>query len=288
MFDTLGLYGLGRLGSTLALAMLDAGLPLRGVTSYHPRTPENLHPNLRSLWKENFDELIQSCELVFLTVRDDALLSLVSLLAEMRKDWTGHAFIHTCGAQGLEVFQPLTNKGAATGVFHPLNSFPEAPTDIRILAGTHFGLNTEHEIMRTRLEELVQAFHGHTIRLDDNIQPLYHLIAVLVANAPIVLAQLGYRLLQDSSQTRAIPWAAYAPLIQTAMERMKYIPPIQSLTGPWARKDQMTMNLHLNVLQNHEKLWKELYQILAQLARQFIDEEEGKVQDHKIKPRNQD
>ncbi len=267
----IGIYGLGRLGMSLTLAMFDRGFPPIAVGSHRIQHRDELPAALRDRWRDTPVAMVESADLIFLTVRDDVIPDLVQALARHMPSSVKRSFIHCSGALGPDVFQPLLSSGHPGAVFHPLNSFPNPETGRTLFDGTWIGLHATDPELEQQLMEIAKRLNGHPLILDAAIQPLYHLVAVLVANAPVVLAEWGVRLLTNAGKDR-IPWEAYRPLIQTAMKAMQGGRPIAQLTGPWVRGDRQTIERHLATLEALDPERKDLYRALWRAAIAFLED----------------
>ncbi len=269
-YETIGIYGLGKVGMTLARAFMTYQLPLMGVASYNPRTQKDLPTPLWSLWCGSLEGLLERCRIVFLTIRDSALPDVVHILSNFRPTWEGYAFVHCSGAIGADIFVPLQKQGAEVGQFHILNTFPDRMQGADHLIGSYVAIHgTPH--FRAYLEQLANRLNMQPFHLPNELLSLYHLIAVFLSNAPIVLSQIAYELYIHSPLSSLVPWEAYAPLVKATAQNMVTPQPIEKLTGPWQRRDELTIQKHREVLENTPSDWKRLYELLHKLAQEFLD-----------------
>ena len=267
----IAVYGLGRWGTSLALGLLDHGLPLAGVGSRHRRT--DLPDALRSLWVDDPCELVRRAEWIFLTVRDDALATVAERFADLPVDWHARVVLHSSGLHPPERLAPLADRGARVGVLHPLNTFPDPVTGRTRIAGTAYTIVADPPVQQA-LVAFVHSIGGIPHVLPRDFQPIYHLIAVLVANAPVVCAAWGRALLRQSGLERYIPWEAYRPLIEAAAQGMVDPEPIRRLTGPWVRNDRSTMRVHRQWLRRMRAPEERVYRELARIARYLVEQYE--------------
>src|SRR5262245_2911750 len=99
---TIGMIGAGRLGTALALALERAGYLIGCVASANRDDAHTLAQRLATAVAFEVQELPSRCELVFLSVPDDALPELARVLP-----WTrGQEVVHTSGALDLSVLEP--------------------------------------------------------------------------------------------------------------------------------------------------------------------------------------
>ena len=269
-FQRIGVLGLGRWGATLASALARKRLGLTAVRPFRNRPPSSLPRALQPFCAPRLEDFLARVDLLFLAVRDDDLPRILPRLQSGPMTWRGRAVIHSSGARNRSVLAPLAEAGAATGVFHPLNSFTDLESGLNALPGTWFGINAPDPRLRSQLETLARALEGRPIHLNDEIQPAYHLAAVLVANAPVVFAEWGRRVLRRFDPEGRIPWEAYGPLARTAAVSMAKSHPLAHLTGPWVRNDRDTVQLHETVLREMPAPQRELYRMLYEFTRELL------------------
>jgi predicted short-subunit dehydrogenase-like oxidoreductase (DUF2520 family) len=263
--EPMAVFGLGRWGTTLARALIDAGLPLVAVSSHRLRVKQELPESLWPLWTGDTQRLVERARWIFLTVRDDAIEPTARRLATLRDDWTGYTFVHSSGAHGREPLATLHQRGARTGVFHPLNAFPDPLRHPTPVAGTPFGVLADEDL-RSDLFALAEKLGGRPFSIPPNLRAAYHLVAVLVANAPLVLISLGRELLRRSGLEPDVRWEYYTVLLQSALSHAGDPEPILYLTGPWARRDRTTVRQHRDALQSLYPEAVPLYERLVALA----------------------
>ncbi len=263
----IAIYGLGRWGTSLALGMLDRGLPLIGVSSRHRRT--DLPDALRPFWIDDPCALAQRAGWIFLTVRDDAITAVAERFADFPVDWRSRVVLHSSGLHPPERLAPLADRGARVGVLHPLNTFPDPVIGRTRVAGTAYAVVADPPVQQA-LVTFVRSLGGTPHVLPRDLQPVYHLIAVLVANAPVVCAAWGRTLLRQSGLEMHVPWEAYRPLIEAAARAMVDPEPIRRLTGPWVRHDRSTMQMHRQWLRRIRAPDERVYRELARIARRLV------------------
>ena len=86
-----------------------------------------------------------------------------------------------------------------------------------------------------------------------------HLAAVFVNNFTNYLFTIG----QDICTEHDLPFSMLNPLIKETVNKLDYLPPCDSQTGPAKRNDVKTMETHLNLLKN--KNYQDIYSLLSKL-----------------------
>lgn len=210
-----------------------------------------------------------ACELVFLTVPDDAIEAVAGSL----RGRSGQAVVHCSGGLSLEPLATIATMGVRVGSFHPLQAFaqPVRPEPVEghdgqalrqaqherresvqqevgdRLAGITYGLEGPEPLIST-LEDLARDLGGRPIRLPPGSKALYHASAVLASNYLVTLAQQASDLWAHYGVPRDEALTALLPLIEGTVANLNSIGLPDALTGPIARGDVGTVRRHLEVL----------------------------------------
>ena len=111
----------GRLGSSMAIALTEAGYKVAAISSRQMSHREWLASRLKeTLVVENAQTAANVASVVFITSPDAMIEDICSEI-----DWRSHqAVIHCAGVLPLSVLDRARVMGAATAGFHPLQTFP--------------------------------------------------------------------------------------------------------------------------------------------------------------------
>lgn len=253
---TIGFIGAGRLAASLAAALADAGYPVRAVASRDQASATALASSLgiQSLPPTG---LVDSCDLVFLTVPDAQIAALASTLPWRQ----GQAVVHCSGALGLGALESAAARGAVTGCLHPLQSFPSRTPEPSRFQNIYCGIEAP-EPLGAYLETLAGALGAWTFRLEGVDRHLYHAAAVFMSNYVVALAAAGTRLWSLAGLPAEVGQEALSPLLLSAAANVANLPLRDALTGPVARGDLSTIQGHLDALASFPDL-RELYRRLA-------------------------
>jgi len=239
---TVGLIGTGRVGSVLAAALAAAGHRIVAATGGSPDSIDRAARLLPGVPLRPADEVAARAELVLVAVPDDVLEPLVAGLAELGAWRPGQLVVHTSGAHGVGVLAPAALAGARTVAMHPAMTFTGAAGDLDRLAGTTFGVTTEHP---TAARALVADVGGELVEVAEADRPLYHAGLVVGANHLVTLVNEAADLLARAGV--ADPAQVLSPLLHAALENALRSGDA-ALTGPVSRGDAGTVAGHLRVL----------------------------------------
>jgi predicted short-subunit dehydrogenase-like oxidoreductase (DUF2520 family) len=239
---SVGVIGTGRVGAVLGAALAAAGhrvVAATGVSADSTSRAARLLPGVPLL---PADEVAARADLVLLAVPDDVLGPLVTGLAELGVWRPGQLVVHTSGAHGTAVLAPAAAAGARTIAAHPAMTFTGGPEDVARLAGTTFGVTTEH---RADARALVGDLGGALVEVAEAARPLYHAALVVGSNHLVTLVNEAADLLVRAGVTD--PGTALRPLLTAALDNALRDGD-GALTGPVSRGDAGTVAGHLRVL----------------------------------------
>ncbi len=259
-----GFVGAGRVANALAPALESAGFTVVAVSSRRPESAASLASRLRNAAAVSTgQDVADTCDLIFLTVPDDAITALTATI-NWRPD---SAVVHTSGALPREALVAAAKTGAATASLHPLQTFAapstgdnaDAPQD---LTGVFFALEAEAEL-RDQLLALVDAIGGSVFELRPKDRVLYHASAVMVSNYVVTLVKLASDLWRQFDRDQDTAVEALLPLLRTTVANIENRKFADVLTGPVARGDARTIASHLAVLSSQAPQTEEIYRRLA-------------------------
>ncbi|HMI94268.1 MAG TPA: Rossmann-like and DUF2520 domain-containing protein [Polyangiales bacterium] len=256
----IALLGAGRLGSSLAIALDDAGYRVVAVASRRRAAAGALAKRLKRAEVCPARELWARAPLVILAVPDDALAQ-VAAGAQVQP---GQAVVHCSGALGLDVLAPVAERGGRRGCLHPLQAFPERYAPER-LHGVSCGIDGDGALA-AQLARLVRALGARPFSLRGADRARYHAAAVLASNYVVALRAAAEDAWALAGLPRAQAGVALQPLTRGAVDALGALPLERALTGPIARGDVQTVARHLQALAAKP----ELHALYGQLAAQLI------------------
>jgi predicted short-subunit dehydrogenase-like oxidoreductase (DUF2520 family) len=239
---TVGLVGTGRVGAVLAAALAAAGHRIVAATGGSPESRARAAGLLPGVPLLPADEVAARAELVLVAVPDDVLGPLVAGLAGLDAWRPGQLVVHTSGAYGAGVLAPAARAGARTVAAHPAMTFTGGTEDLGRLAGTTFGVTTDHP---ADARALVADLGGDLVEVAEVDRPLYHAALVVGANHLVTLVNEAADLLTRAGI--AEPGRVLSPLLHAALDNALRDGDA-GLTGPVSRGDAGTVAGHLRVL----------------------------------------
>lgn len=236
-----GVVGAGRVGAVLAAALRAAGYDVVAAAGESDASRSRIHALLPGVENAKPTAVARACDLLLLTVPDDMLANVVTMLSASGAIREGQVVAHTSGRHGLAVLEPAREVGARTIALHPAMTFTGTDVDLPRLAGCVFGV-TADDSDRELTEALVADLGGTPTWVREELRTLYHAGLAHGANHLVTLVSEAMEIL---SATGAVdPAATLRPLLTAALDNALEQGDA-ALTGPIVRGDVETVRAHL-------------------------------------------
>ncbi len=216
----LRIVGRGRAGGALARALEGSCWNVVGVVGHG----------------DALKELSQGVDLVVIATPDS---SIAEVAAAIETSDTA-VVAHLSGARGLDDLAPHHRRAS----MHPLMALPDPERGSALLrSGAWFATAGDPLI-----SEVVRALGGHEFTVADEDRSLYHAAAAITSNH--LVAVLGQA--ERVGQAANVPFAALMALARATVDNVARLGPAAALTGPAARGDDVTIELHRGALASEE------------------------------------
>ena len=255
----IGFIGAGRVAAGLGLALSRRGYRVALVFSRNRASAERLAARVTGCAAAaSAQAVVDGCELVFLTVPDDALEAAAAAIA-----WRpGIAAVHCSGAADLGVLAAAERAGAAVGGFHPLQMFADPEVAVQGLARCAIAVEAT-EPLASRLVELVHALGARPLRVPAGGRAAYHagahyagaFAAALLREAVRIWAAIGI------PENDAVP--ALLGLLRGSTDAMEHDGLARAMAGSVSRGDSGTVRRHIEALRSLDPAFADFYARLA-------------------------
>lgn len=190
---------------------------------------------------------ISEADIYIIAVSDDAIADISSKLP-----FTDGFVVHTSGSVALEELNVKNRRG----VFYPLQTFSKnKEVDFSKIP---LCLESEQSNDYKILEETAKAISPLLYTIDSRQRQSLHVAAVFVNNFTNHMYTIGNKICDEN----AIPFDILRPLIQETAAKIELLTPLEAQTGPAKRKDEKTIEKHLNFLKDDNQ--KAIYTLLTQ------------------------
>jgi predicted short-subunit dehydrogenase-like oxidoreductase (DUF2520 family) len=237
----IGVVGGGRVGAVLAAALRSAGHQISAVAGESDASRTRIETLLPGVHVDKPTAVARSCDLLLLTVPDDMLGNVVTMLSASGAIRDGQHVVHTSGKHGLAVLAPAAARGAEVLAMHPAMTFTGTDVDLDRLPGTVFGV-TATDATRPLAESLVADLRGRLVWVEEDKRTLYHAGLAHGANHLVTVVAQAMDLLRASGAED--PAATLRPLLTAALDNALTYGDA-ALTGPIVRGDVETVRAHL-------------------------------------------
>ncbi|MGF0311466.1 MULTISPECIES: Rossmann-like and DUF2520 domain-containing protein [Nocardiaceae] len=253
---TVGVVSAGRVGTAFGEALERVGHVVVGAAAVSDASLARVRDRLPESQVLPVDDVARRAELLILAVPDSELASIVAGLAATGAVAPGKLVVHTSGANGVSVLEPLAALGAVPLAIHPAMTFSGRAEDTDRMTAACFGITASDEIGYAVAQALVLEIGGEPVHVAENNRALYHAalahgsnhLVTLVVDAVealrVALAGPGF---PGSDAERGVPERVLAPLLEAALDNALRNGQ-SALTGPVARGDTAAVGKHLDVL----------------------------------------
>ena len=275
---TFAVVGAGRLGTSLALALRNAGADLAGYTCRTAEGAARAAGFLGIPGSIDIPALVRASAstvgIYVLSVPDAALKGAAHELAEALRTTQSPAdhdariaVLHTSGATSTSVLTACADQGCLTFSFHPLQTFSDPATGVDRLQGATVavtpGPGGDPEEAWRLGERMARAVGAVAFRLGEEHRVLYHAAATMASNYLVTLANVSENLLCAVGFPREAALPALLPLMRGAVDNLERQGSVAALTGPLSRGDTETVASHLSALARYCPATSMLYQELG-------------------------
>jgi predicted short-subunit dehydrogenase-like oxidoreductase (DUF2520 family) len=238
---TVGVVGAGRVGAVLAAALSAAGHQVVAVAGESAASRTRIATLLPGVHVDKPTAVARACELLLLTVPDDMLANVVTMLSASGAIGPGQLVVHTSGKHGLAVLEPAAERGADVLAMHPAMTFTGTELDLPRLPGCVFGV-TADSATEAVAAGLAADLGGSITWVAEDRRVLYHAGLAHGANHLVTLVAQAMDLLRASGAED--PAGTLRPLLTAALDNA-LASGDAALTGPIVRGDVETVRAHL-------------------------------------------
>lgn len=228
------------------------------VTEVYSRTKKNARRLTRLLYEAkaitSLDFSESEAEIFILAIPDDAFSEVILKLQLPENS----LIVHTSGTKSMAVLERFERHG----VFYPLQTFSRAKkVDFQKIPFCLEALDSEDlDILVELADTLTQNIFHITSREREKL----HVSAVFACNFTNHLMAIASDILQQHD----LDFELIKPLIQETMSKVLTHEPHQVQTGPAIRKDQRTIERHLELLESHPE-FHQIYRIMTESIQDF-------------------
>jgi len=252
MIKKLGFIGAGNVAHHLSISLNVSGIELVQVISTRLSSAQVLAQQVNAEYSDSIKEMSREVDLWIMAIPDDAIQSVSDLFPFSPK-----AVVHTSGSIGMDV---LKGKAEEIGVFYPLQTFSKSRSVM--MEEVPFCLEAQNQSFYSDLENLARKISSHIYSVSSNERSELHLAAVFACN----FTNSMYSIAEELLSKKNLDFEILHPLIKETAQKAIENSPKNVQTGPAIRKDEKTINKHLEKLNRYD--YRQLYQLMSEIIRQ--------------------
>ncbi len=251
------------MGTTLGRALLQLGYSIDVVVTQHASSARRAAKLLKSEGTtpeqlsrlESVRERLLNSDFLLISTPDDALESVALQLAKIFKSFKSktrkHSRIamHTSGAISSDVLKPLRGAGFALASLHPLISIADTKSTQAALRNAYFCVEGDREATKLA-RTIVRKLGGHSFTIEAKSKALYHAAAVMTSGHLTALFDLAIEMLKRCGLSERRARNVLLPLLESTATNLVSRSAARALTGPFARGDVKTAEMHLAALKS--------------------------------------
>ena len=205
---------------------------------------------------------------ILLTVPDYALADVALRLAENAgEELRGKVVLHTSGALGASVLEPLRLYGAAVGSMHPMQSFNGV--SVPPLEGKVFAIEGDEVAVRSA-RKIARSLGAVPVGISAEKKPLYHAAGAFAAGLSLAIEEAGVRMLMTAGLKRREAQRALVSLTRQVLENYEKLGPQKAWTGPLARGDFGVVAAHESALRDLPTEYLDGYRATSRLSARVL------------------
>lgn len=239
--------GSGNLATHLATALVMAG---ENVVQVYSKTYEHaqiLADKVRGVAVSSIDEICNDADAYIISIKDDALPSVVEQLRKGRAD---RLFVHTAGSV------PMSVLGSHAAVLYPMQTFSKS-REVNFREIPCFIEATDDEAYKL-VAHLAHTVSDKVVDLDSDKRRKLHLSAVFACNFVNHCYHLAERIMADAG----LDFDLLLPLIDETARKVHRLSPHDAQTGPMVRNDRKVMDKQMELISDERT--QEIYKLLAE------------------------
>lgn len=258
----IGFIGAGKVGCSLGRYFILHGFSISGYYSRSEESAKTAAELTNSILFENVEKLIETCDIVFITVPDSMIGDVWNSIKNYELD--RKTICHCSGAMSSEIFEELDVVNGGRCSMHPLMAVSSREHDMSeaffTIEGNSWGLLQ----IRKLLDKCGNTYQE--ITKDNKVR--YHAAAAVASNLVVGLLDMAVSMLMSCGFSEERARKALTPLVVGNAQAVMDMGARAALTGPVSRGDTATVKKHMEILEDEEL---EIYRLLSMRLLELAD-----------------
>ncbi|MFH2095454.1 MAG: Rossmann-like and DUF2520 domain-containing protein [Bacteroidota bacterium] len=242
------IVGAGNVGFNLGVHLKNSGHTITRVISRSQKSAACLAGMTDSEWSTGLNGVGRNCDLVILSVNDDALPEVVKGIGNQ-----DCIVVHTSGSMNMEPLMAFTHYG----VFYPVQTFTR--NHIVGFEGIPVCIEANERNTELILTGLAQSIKAAAYMVDSEQRAWLHIAAVFACNFTTHLYGIAEKILEKNDMSRDL----IMKLIAETAAKYGNMPVSEAQTGPAKRNDRNILKKHMDLLSSTPEL-HDLYRLFSE------------------------
>lgn len=270
----IGFIGAGKVGFSLGKYFCNNNIKVSGYYSRSVESAKDAANFTDSNVFENINYLIKESDVIFITTPDSIISSVWKSIDKL--SIRNKILCHCSGSLSSRIFSNIENYDAYGYSIHPMFAFSDKYKSHKFLKNAFITIEGSLGGMK-KIIGLIESLGNKFKVISDTDKARYHLASTIVSNHVLGLINEGINQLKICGFSEGEAKKALYPLVNNNISNIFDNGVINSLTGPVERADGITLNKHLECLDEEDKsLYKMLSRKLIRIA-----EDKNKGRDYK-------
>ena len=269
----IGFIGAGKVGTSFGKFLINKDF---NVVGYSSRGKINLEKTVKFTNTKKISdnkELINECDLIFITVNDDNIKNVLDESIKSFEKLNNKSFIHMSGAHSSKLLISAYEKGAKVYSLHPLQSVSNIENAVKDFNNSVFSIESINNEIDENIQKILGVLKSH-FQIDSEKKAIYHMAASVFSNYLNTLMDFGLELTSSLDIDKKFAFEAMKPLIYSSLKNIENNGVENSLTGPLSRGDVNTIKTHLKTYEENNKSFEEFYRFMGLRTMDFIKKNE--------------
>src|SRR5580700_11133223 len=265
MPGSLAIVGAGRVGRALGRRLRELGWTIGAVVTRSATSARKVVRFIGAGHAHAFlTRQVVAAQVILVTTPDRCVPEVAEELARIgAEELRGKVVLHSSGALGSGVLDPVKKCGAAVGSMHPLQTF--SGVGVPPLEGKVFAI--EGDIAAVRMaRQIARSLGAVPVHIDGAKKPLYHAAGALAAGSVLALMEAATRLMTAAGMKRREAMRALLPLTRQVLENFERLGTRAAWTGPLSRGDYGVVAAHMEAMKDLPGELVEAYEVMNRLA----------------------
>ena len=260
----IGFIGAGKVGFSLGKYFCNNNIKVSGYYSRNLESAKEAAEFTDSKFYVNLNDLTKESDIIFITTPDSIISSVWDKID--KSAIKNKILCHCSGSLSSKVFSNIEDYNAYGYSIHPLFAFSDKYKSHEFLKEAFITIEGS-EVKINEVVRLIKELGNDFKIISDKDKARYHLSSAIVCNHVLALIDEGINQLIKCGFSEEEARKSLYPLVNNSINSVFSNGSIKSLTGAVERADEITLNKHLECLDEEDKcLYKMLSRKLIKIA----------------------